>query len=194
MWGRHDELLLDGTPALNLASFVTTYQEPEAEQLMMENLSKNFIDVEEYPSCGEIETRCVNIVVSTIVCTLPGLRLTSSKARLFNAPLHSADEEALGVSTIGSSEAIILAVLAAKKRWQIKRRAEGKSTENPNVVMNSAVQGESPHRYLSAPCSSFDTGSLLGEGGEVPRLRGEVLVRQGEPVRYGYCRVRRPRR
>ncbi|KDE07904.1 glutamate decarboxylase [Microbotryum lychnidis-dioicae p1A1 Lamole] len=128
-----DELLLDGNPAMNLASFVTTYQEPEAERLMMANLSKNFIDVEEYPSMGEIETRCVNIV-----------------ARLFNAPLTDHKAEALGVSTIGSSEAIILAVLAAKRRWQIKRRAEGKSTEKPNLVMNAAVQvcWEKAARYL----------------------------------------------
>jgi hypothetical protein len=39
-------------------------------------------------------------------------------ARLFNAPLDNKDAEALGVSTIGSSEAIILSVLAAKRRWQ----------------------------------------------------------------------------
>ena len=30
----HDELALDGNPFLNLASFVTTYMEPEAEKLM----------------------------------------------------------------------------------------------------------------------------------------------------------------
>jgi glutamate decarboxylase len=96
----HDELLMDGTPALNLASFVTTYMEEEAEKLMLENLSKNFIDVEEYPALGEIETRCVNMI-----------------ARLFNAPLDKGSD-ALGVSTIGSSEAIILSVLAAKRRWQ----------------------------------------------------------------------------
>lgn len=58
-------------------------------------------------------------------------------ARLFNAPLDTPESEALGVSTIGSSEAIILAVLAAKRRWKNKRKAEGKSTENPNIVMVS---------------------------------------------------------
>lgn len=31
-----DDLLMDGTPSLNLASFVTTYMEEEAEQLMMQ--------------------------------------------------------------------------------------------------------------------------------------------------------------
>ncbi|KZO97148.1 glutamate decarboxylase [Calocera viscosa TUFC12733] len=129
----HDELLMDGNPALNLASFVTTYMEEEAEKLMVDNLSKNFIDVEEYPALGEIESRCVNMI-----------------ARLFNAPLHDKDSEALGVSTIGSSEAIILSVLAAKKRWQNARRAAGKSTEHPNIVMNAAVQvcWEKAARYL----------------------------------------------
>jgi len=128
-----DELLMDGTPALNLASFVTTYMEDEAEKLMMENLSKNFIDVEEYPACGEIETRCVNII-----------------ARLFHAPVESADSQALGVSTIGSSEAIILSVLAAKRRWQNMRKAAGKPYDKPNLVMNAAVQvcWEKAARYL----------------------------------------------
>jgi len=128
-----DELLMDGTPALNLASFVTTYMEDEAEKLMMENLSKNFIDVEEYPACGEIETRCVNII-----------------ARLFHAPVESPDAQALGVSTIGSSEAIILSVLAAKRRWQNMRKAAGKPYDKPNLVMNAAVQvcWEKAARYL----------------------------------------------
>jgi len=128
-----DELLMDGTPALNLASFVTTYMEDEAEKLMMENLSKNFIDVEEYPACGEIETRCVNII-----------------ARLFNAPMESPESRALGVSTVGSSEAIILSVLAAKRRWQNMRKAAGKPYDKPNLVMNAAVQvcWEKAARYL----------------------------------------------
>ncbi|GJJ14075.1 hypothetical protein Clacol_008332 [Clathrus columnatus] len=129
----YDELLMDGTPALNLASFVTTYMEEEAEKLMMDNLSKNFIDLEEYPACGEIETRCVNII-----------------ARLFHAPLDNPNAEAVGVSTIGSSEAIILSVLAAKRRWQEARKAAGLPHDKPNIVMNSAVQvcWEKAARYL----------------------------------------------
>lgn len=58
-----------------------------------------------------------------------------SIARLFNAPLDNPQAEALGVSTIGSSEAIILSVLAAKRAWKNKRKAQGKSTDNPNIVM-----------------------------------------------------------
>ncbi|KAI0484105.1 glutamate decarboxylase [Xylariaceae sp. FL0804] len=115
-----DELSLDGNPMLNLASFVTTYMEDEAEKLMTESFSKNFIDYEEYPQSADIQNRCVSMI-----------------GRLFNA---QSSAEAVGTSTIGSSEAIMLGVLAMKRRWKNKRKAEGKSTENPNIVMSSAVQ------------------------------------------------------
>ncbi|GCB22949.1 glutamate decarboxylase 4 [Aspergillus awamori] len=118
-----DELSLDGNPMLNLASFVTTYMEEEVEKLMTESFSKNFIDYEEYPQSAEIQNRCVNMI-----------------ARLFNAPTDSDDEHPMGTSTIGSSEAIMLGTLAMKRRWQNKRRAEGKDASKPNIVMNSAVQ------------------------------------------------------
>ena len=58
----HDELMLDGNARLNLATFVTTWMEPEAELLMAECSSKNMIDKDEYPQTAEIERRCVNIL------------------------------------------------------------------------------------------------------------------------------------
>ncbi|KKK22965.1 hypothetical protein P175DRAFT_0444594 [Aspergillus ochraceoroseus IBT 24754] len=118
-----DELSLDGNPMLNLASFVTTYMEEEAEKLMSESFSKNFIDYEEYPQSAEIQNRCVNMI-----------------ARLFNAPTKSEEEHPMGTSTVGSSEAIMLGTLAMKRRWQNRRKAEGKDYSRPNIVMNSAVQ------------------------------------------------------
>jgi len=60
-------------------------------------------------------------------------------ARLFNCPTHD-DAAPMGTGTIGSSEAIMLAVLAMKKRWQNKRKAAGKPYDKPNIVMNTAVQ------------------------------------------------------
>jgi len=119
-----DELSLDGNPILNLASFVTTYMEDEAEKLMTEAFPKNFIDYEEYPQSAEIQNRCVSMI-----------------ARLFHAPQNNGQGGgAVGTSCVGSSEAIMLAVLAMKRRWKNKRKAEGKSTENPNIIMSSAVQ------------------------------------------------------
>jgi glutamate decarboxylase len=116
----HDELNLDGNPALNLASFVTTWMDPEADMLMAESLGRNFIDADEYPQTTEIHNRCVNML-----------------AHLFNAPDHTA---AIGCATVGSSEAIHLAGLALKWRWRARRQAEGKPASNPNIVMGGNVQ------------------------------------------------------
>ena len=116
----HDELLLDGSSRLNMATFVTTWMDPEAERLMAETFDKNMIDKDEYPQTAEIERRCVNIV-----------------ADLFNAPV---DGDAIGVSTIGSSEAVMLAGLAMKWTWRKRREAAGLPTDRPNMVMGSNVQ------------------------------------------------------
>lgn len=69
----------------------------------------------------------------------PLSRCVNMIGNLFNAPIGEG-AGAVGTSCVGSSEAIILGVLAMKRRWKNKRKAEGKSTENPNIVMNSAVQ------------------------------------------------------
>jgi len=116
----HDELNLDGNPTLNLASFVTTWMEPEADKLMAESFGRNFIDADEYPQTTEIHNRCVNML-----------------ARLFNAPEH---EAAIGCATVGSSEAIHLAGLALKWRWRARRQAAGKPASAPNIVMGANVQ------------------------------------------------------
>ena len=58
----HDELMLDGNARLNLATFVTTWMEPQAEKLMVETFDKNLIDKDEYPFTAMIEERCVNII------------------------------------------------------------------------------------------------------------------------------------
>jgi glutamate decarboxylase len=58
----HDELMLDGNARLNLATFVTTWMEPQAERLMSECVDKNMIDKDEYPQTAELEMRCVEIL------------------------------------------------------------------------------------------------------------------------------------
>ncbi|KAK9895308.1 glutamate decarboxylase [Cystobasidium minutum MCA 4210] len=118
----HDQLSLDGTPLLNLASFVHTFMPPEADKLMQENVSKNLCDEDEYPMMVNIHTRCISMLAS-----------------LWKAP-HSSN--ALGTCTTGSSEAIMLGGLAAKKRWQAKMKAAGKDIHNPgpNVVMGANAQ------------------------------------------------------
>ena len=115
----HDELNLDANPALNLASFVNTWMEPEAIKLINESLHKNFIDHDEYPQSEVIHKRCVNIL-----------------ARLFNSP---DDCTSIGTATVGSSEAIMLALLAHKWTWKKRMEAEGKPADKPNMVFGSEV-------------------------------------------------------
>ncbi len=116
----HDEAMLDGNARLNLATFVTTWMDPAASRLYAESFDKNMIDKDEYRATAAIEDRCWKIL-----------------ARLWNAP---DPREAIGTSTIGSSEACMLGGLAFKRRWQQARKAAGKPTGRPNIVMSSAVQ------------------------------------------------------
>ncbi|MFE7645235.1 glutamate decarboxylase [Streptomyces phaeoluteigriseus] len=113
----HDELMLDGNSRLNLATFVTTWMEPQAGVLMAECRDKNMIDKDEYPRTAELERRCVAML-----------------ADLWNAPDPSA---VVGCSTTGSSEACMLAGMALKRRWS-KRHPD--ATARPNLVMGVNVQ------------------------------------------------------
>ncbi|OLT19917.1 glutamate decarboxylase [Pseudonocardia sp. CNS-139] len=116
----HDELMLDGNARLNLATFVTTWAEPQAQQLMSESFDKNMIDKDEYPRTADLEQRCVRML-----------------ADLWRAPDPAT---AIGCSTTGSSEACMLGGLALKRRWQKARRASGQPTDRPNIVMGANVQ------------------------------------------------------
>jgi glutamate decarboxylase len=114
-----NELLLDGSARLNLATFVTTWMPPMGAQLMADTADKNMIDKDEYPQTAAIESRCVNIL----------------------ADLWHADEgPATGTSTTGSSEAAMLGGMALKWRWRERMRAAGKPTDKPNLVMGANVQ------------------------------------------------------
>jgi glutamate decarboxylase len=116
----HDELMLDGNARLNLATFVTTWMEPAAQELMRETFDKNMIDKDEYPRTAALEQRCVRMLADL---------------------WHAEDpDQTTGCSTTGSSEACMLAGLALKRRWQHRRRAEGKPTDRPNLVMGINVQ------------------------------------------------------
>jgi glutamate decarboxylase len=135
----HDELMLDGNARLNLATFVTTWMERQAEELMMEGADKNQIDKDEYPQTAELERRCVNIL-----------------ADLWHAGEGSDAEQATGCSTSGSSEACMLAGMALKWRWRQRLEAAGgvDPARRPNLVMGANVQvcWEKFCRYWDVEC------------------------------------------
>jgi len=114
-----DEMNLEGNPALNLATFVTTWMEPEADELIKKGATKNLVDEDEYPQLKVIEDRIIKM-----------------EANLFNVP---DDCEPTGVTTIGSSEAIMLALLAHKWTWRNKQKSAGKDISQPNIIFGADV-------------------------------------------------------
>src|SRR6476659_8458599 len=124
-----EELAVEGIPERNLATFVTTWMEPEARVVIEQNLHRNFIDHAEYPMTAEIEQRCIRML-----------------AELFNAP-----GETTGARTQGSSEAIMLGALSLKWNWRKRREADGKDTDKPNLVFGGDV-----HVVWEKFCRYFD--------------------------------------
>jgi glutamate decarboxylase len=115
-----NELLLDGSARLNLATFVTTWMPTDAAKLMAETADKNMIDKDEYPQTAEFERRCVNMI-----------------GHLWHA---DGDGDVTGTSTTGSSEAAMLGGLALKWLWRQRMKAAGRPTDRPNLVMGVNVQ------------------------------------------------------
>lgn len=116
----HDEVMLDGNSRLNLATFVSTWMDDHAQKLYSETADKNMIDKDEYPATAGIEDRCWRML-----------------ADLWNVPDA---QDTIGTSTVGSSEACMLGGLALKRLWQERRRAEGESTDRPNLILSAGVQ------------------------------------------------------
>jgi glutamate decarboxylase len=124
-----EELVLEGDPWRNLATFVTTWMEPEAKRIVSENLHRNFIDHAEYPISAEIEQRCIRMV----------------------ADLYHAPGETTGCRTQGSSEAIMLGALSLKWKWKERQEAAGKPVDKPNLVFGGDV-----HVVWEKFCRYFD--------------------------------------
>lgn len=139
----HDELNMDANPSLNLASFVTTWMEPEVRNLINENLHKNFIDHDEYPQTQVIHQRCVKMLCN-----------------LYNSPDAL---KSLGTATIGSSEAIMLALLAHKWNWR-------KKTKNKNAIPN-IIFGAEVHVCWEKFAKYFDVEMRI-----IPLKKGKYVI------------------
>jgi glutamate decarboxylase len=124
-----EEMVLDGLPTHNLATFVTTWMEPQADRVIADSLRVNFIDHAEYPQTAEIEQRCIRML-----------------ADLFHAP-----GETTGARTQGSSEAIMLGALSLKWKWRGRRQTANKAIDRPNLVFGGDV-----HVVWEKFCRYFD--------------------------------------
>jgi glutamate decarboxylase len=153
----HDELLLDGVARMNLATFCTTWAEPEALALLAESFDKNIVDKDEYPQTAELESRCVRMLADLWHSPHPGTTL--------------------GTSTTGSSEAAMLAGLAAKFRWRARRGGAAGATPS----------GATP----SGTTRSGATGATPGDGSERPNfVCGPVQVCWEKFARYFDVEIR----
>jgi glutamate decarboxylase len=140
------EVLLDGDPSKNLATFVTTWMEPEARAVIVANLHRNYIDHAEYPRTAEISARCV---------------------RMLHELFHGDGEpESPGTACAGSSEAVMLGALAMKWRWKAARQKAGKPVDKPNLVYGADV-----HVVWDKFCRYFDV-----EPRQIPLARGSYTV------------------
>ncbi len=140
------EMMLDGEPNKNLATFVTTWMEPEAHTVIAENLHRNYIDHAEYPRTAEVSKRCVRMIHD-----------------LFNGP---DGQETPGTACAGSSEAVMLGALSMKWNWKNRRKKAGKSDATPNLVYGADV-----HVVWDKFCRYFDV-----ESREIPIPKGKTTM------------------
>lgn len=140
------EMELDGDPNKNLATFVTTWMEPEARLLIADSLHKNYIDHAEYPRTAEISKRCVRMIHD-----------------LFNGP---EGQDSPGTACAGSSEAVMLGALSMKWNWKNRQTKAGKATDRPNLVYGSDV-----HVVWDKFCRYFDV-----EPRNIPIPKGKTVM------------------
>lgn len=109
-----NQLVNDARPNQNLAIFTTNEMDEYATKLINDSLAINFPNATQYPNIANINLKT-------------GLML----ADLWNI---GKDDTPWGTSTVGSSEAIFLATLAAKARFQDNTENQGKI---PNIVFGA---------------------------------------------------------
>ncbi len=115
----NDELGRDIAPKMNMASFLNTTMDTWGKNLVIDSLGKNFIDHEEYPQTNVLANR-----ICWMIGEWYGTEFSSDDTPdLWKSGMY-------GSVTIGSSEAVMLALVAHRERWKI--RNAGSSYRNPN--------------------------------------------------------------
>ncbi|ORX76690.1 glutamate decarboxylase [Anaeromyces robustus] len=127
-----DQIKIEANPSQNMATFVSTWMEPECEKLMNQAWSKNFADQDCYPMIQNIHKRCIEML-----------------GHLFHAPQSHPfpqssssqnNHQVIGTATTGSSEAVMLGGLALKWRWKKIRKEKGLDDSKPNIIFGSNAQ------------------------------------------------------
>lgn len=95
-----DELDMDARNSSDLGSYITDYMEPEIDSIIHSTLGKVFIDKSEYPITAEIGDRVARMIQSW-----------------YNGTPATTSTGFIGTPTIGSSEAVMLGLIAHRYAW-----------------------------------------------------------------------------
>lgn len=137
----------DGNPQQNLASFVTTQMDVQAHRLALDSIGKNLVNAAEYPATEQIHQGVIRMI-----------------AQLFHAELPATETGFLGTTTVGSSEAMMLALLTHKWNWKQQRRASAK--DQPYLVI-----GTHTHACFTKFARYFDVNVKW-----IPLLPGQFAI------------------
>jgi glutamate decarboxylase len=122
----HEKLQLEGLPHLNVASFVTTWMETEAEQLAHESINKNLVNVAEYAHTESIHQQVIAMTANLFHADLTAV-----------SPNSGNESGIIGTTTVGSSEAVMLALLTHKWNWNHRRGAGRSRKDRPHLVIGT---------------------------------------------------------
>ncbi|MEZ9229655.1 pyridoxal-dependent decarboxylase [Vibrio amylolyticus] len=166
-----DSLNLDGSPALNLATYVNTWMDDYAERLINENLDKNFIDHEEYPQSSLIEKRLIRMMGDMLGTEFDPADTDPDTSEGF-----------YGSVTVGSSEAIMLALIAHRKHWQncSRKNPNRNPLDRPFLLMSTHVHG-----CWDKYCRYYDVGALY-----VSMSDDKYTLTGGDVAEVLHCKVK----
>lgn len=145
-----EELKLDGQPHLNVASFVTTWMEEEADQLAIESINKNLINAAEYPQTESIHQRVVQMIARLFHANVPP-QTAAAQTRAGEANL-------LGVTTVGSSEAAMMALLTHKWNWRKQHKQHKQHPQRCAKDQPYLIIGTHTHACFAKFARYFDVG------------------------------------
>ncbi|MEM7803138.1 MAG: pyridoxal-dependent decarboxylase [Chloroflexota bacterium] len=134
----HDQLQSNVDPFQNFASFVNVSMEHEAIQLIFESLNINLADTSIYTATAKIKKQIIHMA-----------------ADLLHADFVPGSDDFIGTATVGSSEAVMLGILAHKQRWlnwydALPSAQKPKDGRVPNMIIGGAYQicWEKAYKYF----------------------------------------------
>ncbi|NEP60263.1 MAG: hypothetical protein F6K31_25220 [Symploca sp. SIO2G7] len=133
-----NDLLMDAQPGLNLATFCNeAYTDPWGAKIVSESVKKNFIDYTEYPGTILTEKRSIRMIARELGTDFDGDKFNGKEP----TDAHEESQQGFyGTATIGSSEAIMLGLIAHKFIWNFKHRVLLKYGDEINAGATNPIK------------------------------------------------------